>query len=69
MASEILIQRTDYIEKLKHWLGQTDLVKIVTGVRRCGKSKLLELFQWDLLRNKTTTPNHIISINLLNVYI
>lgn len=64
MASEILIQRTDYIEKLKHWLGQTDLVKIVTGVRRCGKSKLLELFQWDLLRNKTTTPNHIISINL-----
>lgn len=64
MASEILIQRTEYIEKLRNWLGQTDLVKIVTGVRRCGKSKLLDLFQWDLLRNKNTTQNHIISINL-----
>ena len=29
--------------------GQNDLVKIVTGVRRCGKSKLLELFQANLI--------------------
>lgn len=66
MTSEILIERPEYIKKLKNWLGQTELVKIVTGVRRCGKSKLLDLFQDDLLRNRTTTENYIISINLEN---
>ena len=64
MATEILINRPEYIEKLKNWLGQTDLVKIVTGVRRCGKSKLLYLFQKDLLGHNVTTEDHIISINL-----
>ena len=64
MASETLISRPDYTRKLKNWLGQTDLVKIVTGVRRCGKSKLLELFGLDLLFDKVATEDHIISINL-----
>lgn len=64
MESEMLIGRPEYIAKLKNWLGQIDLVKIVTGVRRCGKSKLLDLFKLDLLHSGTTKENHIISINL-----
>ncbi|MCL2208464.1 MAG: ATP-binding protein [Fibromonadales bacterium] len=40
-----LIDRPEYIEKLKMWCDYTDVVKIVTGVRRCGKSILLTLFQ------------------------
>ena len=50
-ASIQLIDRPKYLQDLSKWTGQNDLVKIVTGVRRCGKSKLLELFQSDLLMN------------------
>lgn len=64
MTTEISIVRTGYIEKLKNWLNQSDLVKIVTGVRRCGKSKLLEMFQIELLVKKIALDDHIISINL-----
>ena len=48
----MLIERPEYIEKLRMWQNHADVVKIVTGVRRCGKSILLELFQSDLLANK-----------------
>ena len=46
-----LIDRPEYLEKLKMWLEYADLVKIVTGVRRCGKSTLLTLLQNHLLAN------------------
>ena len=64
---EILIQRKQYTQKLKSWLGQNDLVKIVTGIRRCGKSKLFLLFQNELLQDKIATSQTIISINLEDV--
>lgn len=39
-----LINRPDYLHRLiEH--KDIDLVKIVTGIRRCGKSTLLDLFQ------------------------
>nr|AFK83741.1 ATPase [uncultured bacterium 35A20] len=44
-----LINRPEYLKQLKSWHGQTELVKIITGVRRCGKSMLLTLFQNHLL--------------------
>lgn len=43
--SASLIDRPEYVAKLYAWKSKTDLVKIVTGVRRCGKSKLFSLFQ------------------------
>ncbi len=46
-----LIDRPEYIKKLKMWLGHADVMKIVTGVRRSGKSTLLTLFQEHLLEN------------------
>ena len=58
-----LIDRADYLEKLKLWQGQTDLVKIITGVRRCGKSKLFELFQ-EYLKSAGVGNDQITSINL-----
>lgn len=36
----------------------------MTGVRRCGKSKLLELFQANLITKNLATDEQIISINL-----
>ncbi|MBO5441368.1 MAG: ATP-binding protein [Alphaproteobacteria bacterium] len=59
-----MINRPEYIRQLKAWQGQNDLIKIVTGVRRCGKSKLFELFQMQLQSDKTADDKQIVSINL-----
>ena len=39
-----LIERRQYLNKLINVLGTPD-IKVVTGVRRSGKSKLLEAFR------------------------
>ena len=44
---------------------QVDLIKVITGIRRCGKSTLLELFQEELKENGIA-DNQIISINFEN---
>ena len=58
-----MVERAEYLEKLKSkmWNGS---VKIITGIRRCGKSYLLnELFRHDLLQNGVP-EDHIISVAL-----
>ena len=64
MVSERMVGRPQYIEQLKKWQSQTDLIKIVTGVRRCGKSKLFYLYQTDLIFDKIADDSQIININL-----
>jgi len=56
-----MITRKEYLEKL---IGFKDkqLIKVVTGVRRCGKSTLFELFQ-DYLLNNGVNKTQIIQIN------
>lgn len=55
-----LIERTQYLDKLKSVIGTPD-IKVITGVRRSGKSKLLEAFR-DYLKRERPTAN-IIHIN------
>ena len=56
-----LINRPTYLDQLiQH--RDVDLVKIVTGIRRCGKSSLLDLFHKYLLENGVKESN-IIHIN------
>ena len=38
-----MIERKEYLEKLIRFKDK-DLIKVVTGIRRCGKSTLFELF-------------------------
>ena len=55
------IQRPYYLDWLKRWRDK-DVIKVVTGMRRCGKSTILELFQTDLAQSGVPRSN-IISIN------
>lgn len=57
-----MIQRTEYLEELKRWKDK-DLIKVVTGIRRCGKSTLFELFI-DYLKENNIQDEQIIHINL-----
>lgn len=59
-----LIQREQYIEKLKS-LSNKKIIKVITGVRRCGKSTLIQLFQQELL-NTGVNEEQIININFEN---
>ena len=56
-----LIQREQYLEFLRRHKDQ-DVIKVVSGVRRCGKSTLFELFKQELLATGVKA-NQIISIN------
>ncbi len=38
-----MIERVEYLEELKRWKDK-DLIKVVTGIRRCGKSTLFDLY-------------------------
>ena len=62
--SEKIIDRPQYIKQLKKWQKQADLIKIITGVRRCGKSKLFYLYQRELLADKIADDSQIVKINL-----
>ena len=42
------IERTEYLEQLQAWRGK-QIIKVITGVRRCGKSVLMEMYA-DLLK-------------------
>ena len=55
------LERTDYLKWLIKWKDQ-QIIKVVTGVRRCGKSTLFEIFQEYLLQNGVT-KEQIIAIN------
>ena len=56
-----LIQREQYLAKLRA-LRDKAIIKVITGVRRCGKSTLMQLFQEELLQSGVS-EKQIISIN------
>lgn len=60
-----MVNRMHYFGKLLK-LKDKQIIKVVTGVRRCGKSTLLEQFKLYLLKNEVD-KNQIISINFEDV--
>lgn len=57
-----MIARPTYIEELKKWQNK-DVIKVITGMRRCGKSTLFDLFIEEL-KLQGIKDNQIIHINL-----
>ena len=55
------ITRTEYLNKLIAFKDK-QLIKVVTGIRRCGKSVLMEMYQDWLLQNGVE-QGQIIAIN------
>lgn len=57
-----MITRQEYLDNLISFRDK-QLIKVVTGIRRCGKSTLFELYQ-DYLRTDGVSDEQIVSINL-----
>lgn len=60
--AEIMIPRPVYLNKLVAW-REKQLIKVITGVRRCGKSTLFSLYI-EHLKSTGVRDEQIISINL-----
>ena len=60
-----LIERVEYLEWLDVW-KEKKLVKVVSGVRRCGKSTLFSMFR-DHLKESGVEQSQIIDINFENL--
>jgi len=56
------VLRTEYLDKLTRFKGRTDIVKVITGIRRCGKSTLLMQFK-DILKAEGVDDKDIIYMN------
>lgn len=60
-----MVERKEYLDQLWAWKDEQQ-IKVVTGIRRCGKSVLLEQYQQRLLA-EGVAPEQIISINFENL--
>lgn len=57
----MMIQRDEYLKFLLEWKDQ-QIIKVISGIRRCGKSTLFELFREKLLQDGVD-EKQIIDIN------
>ena len=56
------IERKTYLERLQVWRDR-QIIKVITGVRRCGKSVLMEMYA-DWLREQGVPDARIVHVNL-----
>lgn len=62
----MLIKRTQYLENIRRFY-ESNLIKVLTGIRRCGKSVLLSQIKDELVSEHGISKDHIISINFEDV--
>ena len=58
-----LYRREDYLQKIRGFYHDTGIIKVITGVRRCGKSCLMETISLELKESGIRAEN-IIYLNL-----
>lgn len=56
-----MIKREIYMKRIRPFI-ETDLIKVITGIRRCGKSVMLDLIKQEL-EESGIDPSRFISIN------
>lgn len=62
----MLVRRSNYIDHISRFYD-SNLIKVLTGVRRCGKSVLLNQIKDDIVERNHVRDDHIISINFEDV--
>ena len=58
-----LYKREKYLKKIRDFYHKTDIIKVITGIRRCGKSSIMQLIIEELIDAGINNEN-IIYINL-----
>lgn len=56
-----MVERKEYLDQLEQW-REEQVIKVVTGIRRCGKSTLLSQYQ-DRLKAGGVPAEQIVSVN------
>jgi len=56
-----MIPREQYLRRLRAY-RDSKLIKVITGLRRCGKSTLLQLYKQELLQNGVS-PDRVVDVN------
>ena len=52
-----LYKRENYLKKIRGFYHDTDIIKVITGVRRCGKSSIMQMIEEELLDNGVPREN------------
>lgn len=60
-----MIERKIYLDRIKPFIDK-DIIKVLTGIRRCGKSVMLKLIKEELLRNGRSNEQFI-TLNFENL--
>ena len=58
-----LFRREKYISRIRPFFNDTDIIKVITGIRRCGKSSLLQTIAEELMESGVS-KNNIFFYNL-----
>ena len=58
-----LYHRENYLRKIRSFYHETDLIKVITGIRRCGKSCLMQTIAEEL-RSSGVKEENIVYLNL-----
>lgn len=58
-----IYKRESYLKKIRGFYNDPEMIKVITGIRRCGKSSLLEMIKEELIENGVKEKN-IIDIKL-----
>ena len=60
---EKLYYRDNYLKKIRGFYDDTEIIKVITGVRRCGKSSLMQTIMQEIQSNGISS-NNIIYLDL-----
>ena len=58
-----LFKRENYLNKIRPFYDETEIIKVITGVRRCGKSSLMKTIMEELI-DKGVENENIIFLDL-----
>ncbi|MBQ3761167.1 MAG: ATP-binding protein [Clostridia bacterium] len=59
----VLFRREKYLKRIRGFYHSADIIKVITGVRRCGKSSLMQMIA-DELRSEGIPESNIVYLNL-----